>query len=763
MPRLAFLPPTEKRNFDSPPVLTKEQRPAYFVVTEDIRKTLSGLRTVTNKVGFLLQLGYFKHSGKFFVPASYRSRDINYVKRLLNITEDIDLDDYPPARMVQHRSRILALMDWTSFDKSNAILLAERVQLLTQQQLKTEQVFTAAVDFCWKHRIEIPSYHHLSVVITDSFNIVESELLSNLRAALQPHQAFALDELISTSLDQVKPLLEEMRPLSQSLRALEIQRNVMVSKTFGNYFHQFRPVLEKLDLQDQATEYYATWVHKAKLAQLQQFPNPHKRYLHLLAYLKHQHFDRQDVLMDIFQKSVTAATNHANRQLIIRERKMQSVRREAIQSINISHKSSRHLLAEIKHVIQDTDLYPSEQVVKIEQLFTDHESLNDEPAARKLQHYEKVLDEHADGEEYYLALEGRSLSLQRRVASVLKAMEFDTDSSIEPLLTAVIHFQASDGNIGHSPPLEFLREKERHLVGDGDSIRTSLYKILLFKSVAEAVKAGKLNLRYSYRYRAIQDYLIPAQRWQADRDRLLTLAGLDKFANGTAYLAELKATLDDTYQSVNQQFHEGGNTHLSVEDSGYTSVRTPATEYSEKGYIGSLLTERGLMPVLQVLRDINNTGNFVDCFKHLSPKHHKLKPTAEIVLAGIMGMGCNIGIDKLSQISVGINESTLKSTVNWCFSLKNIQAANNVIIGLIDKLALSRAFQKYPHQLHTSSDGRKVGTAVDSLHASYSFKYFGKDKGVTMYTFIDERHALFHSTVISASDREAAYVIDGLM
>jgi hypothetical protein len=71
------------------------------------------------------------------------------------------------------------------------------------------------------------------------------------------------------------------------------------------------------------------------------------------------------------------------------------------------------------------------------------------------------------------------------------------------------------------------------------------------------------------------------------------------------------------------------------------------------------------MPVLQVLRDINNTGDFVNCFKHLSPKHHKLKPTAEIVLAEILGMGCNIGIDKLSQISVGINESTLKNTVNW--------------------------------------------------------------------------------------------------
>jgi TnpA family transposase len=52
---------------------------------------------------------------------------------------------------------------------------------------------------------------------------------------------------------------------------------------------------------------------------------------------------------------------------------------------------------------------------------------------------------------------------------------------------------------------------------------------------------------------------------------------------------------------------------------------------------------------------------------------------------------------------------------------------------------------------------------VDSLHANYSFKYFGRDKGVTMYTFIDERQSLFYSTVFSSSDREAAYVIDGLM
>lgn len=64
---------------------------------------------------------------------------------------------------------------------------------------------------------------------------------------------------------------------------------------------------------------------------------------------------------------------------------------------------------------------------------------------------------------------------------------------------------------------------------------------------------------------------------------------------------------------------------------------------------------------------------------------------------------------------------------------------------------------------HTSSDGQKYILNADSVTGNYSYKYFGSDKGISIYTFIDERHLLFYSTVISASEREAGYVIDGLM
>jgi TnpA family transposase len=763
MTRLAFLSPSEKRQFDFPPVFDKEQRPAYFIVSDEIRRTLSNLQTVTHKIGFLLQLGYFKSAGKFYVPSMFRSKDIKYVKQLLSITVDPDFDNYDPSRVVRHRARILHLLEWQPFNKSSATLVAEHVQMLAQQQLKPEQVFIAAVDFCWKHRIEIPTYHQLSTVITDSFNIVESTLLSDLESTLQASERTGLDELMANTDDHWRPLISEIKQVNQSLRAQDIQQNVEACQVLEGYFTQFLSVFDALELGDQATEYYATWVKKAKLSQLKQFPNPQKRYLHLLAFIKHQYFVRQDVLLDIFLKSVRTATNAVNKQLDRSDQKMRPERQKAIQTINKSHKNARHLLDEITRIVRSMDQSASEKIEKIERLLGDHENLQNELETSKLQHYEQILDQHTDGQRYYHALESQSLRLQRKVSSVLKNLVFNSESSDENLLSAVTHFQVTDGHIGQSPPMGFLPERERDLVAGNEHFRTSLYKILLFQSVADAVRAGKLNLQYSYRYRAIQDYLIPTVRWQKERDHLLMLAGIEPFADGTACLADLKTTLDNTYQWVNQRYHDGDNTYLTIDAAGHAKVRTPATPFSDDEYVGTLLTENGIVPVLQILQNVNHATEFIRCFKHLSPKYHKLKPTTETVLAGILGKGCNIGIDKLSQISVGINENTLKNTVNWCFSLLNIQAANRVIISLIDKLALSNAFRKYPDQLHTSSDGRKVNVGVDSLHASYSFKYFGKDKGVTMYTFIDERHALFHSTVISASDREAAYVIDGLM
>lgn len=220
--------------------------------------------------------------------------------------------------------------------------------------------------------------------------------------------------------------------------------------------------------------------------------------------------------------------------------------------------------------------------------------------------------------------------------------------------------------------------------------------------------------------------------------------------------------LNEKYKVVNTRYLEGRNPYLSVDDTGHIKVITPALEEKETKFISSLLEEVAYVPIFQVLIKINDITKFSTCLKHHNIKYIKSNPSSEVFHAGIIGLGCNIGISKMAQISKGINENTLLNTVNWYFNLKNLTAANKRIIDFINKLTLPNVFIADLSSLHSSSDGSKLAVGIESLLAGYSFKYFGKDKGVSVYTFIDERQVLFHSLIMSSSEREAAYVIDGL-
>jgi TnpA family transposase len=101
----------------------------------------------------------------------------------------------------------------------------------------------------------------------------------------------------------------------------------------------------------------------------------------------------------------------------------------------------------------------------------------------------------------------------------------------------------------------------------------------------------------------------------------------------------------------------------------------------------------------------------VDELQHPQQRYHHDKPSEATIYAGMIGIGCTIGLRGMMRISRGVTEAEL----------------------------------------------------VDSLNANYSFKYFGKDQGVAAYTFRDERDLLWFSTVFSSAERESAYVIDGLM
>ncbi len=767
MPKLAILSTPEQRRFDSPTKFNVHGRLLYFSLNKAELDLVKALHKPTNKVGFTLQLGYFKAYGKFFGVEQFHQKDIEYVTKILNFSkEDIHLSSYKKKIPTDHRKQILTLLGWQPFNQTQQQKTIDHLQWLIQKQLSPKHVLLSAIEFFWQNKIEIPSYHALSTFITDAYNHFEQELMNILESKLTQDHREKLDQWAEpdNKKSMQRPLITLVKQVNQSLKASDIQENVETFKIFRDHFYAFQPIINELKLSDQATEYFATWVQKSKAFQLSQFNNKNKLYMYLLCYIKHNFYYRQDTLIDILLRSVRAVNNAANKKFQQLERENRAKHNRAIKKLSKTSKDSRELIEEITGIIKSPVLSEAGKLLKIETSLNHYHAEHDEAEKQRLMELEKTLHESSNNQVFFNALEALSFKLQRKVSSIVKVLEPNLENSSLPLVEAILHFKKCDGEITHNPPLDFLTttEKEEVYTSEG-KFRVSLYKILLFSHMETSIKSGSLNFVYSYRYRAIHEYLIDEHTWKIKKQALLTTAGLSEFDDLNTVTNKLKEQLEDKYQTVNTRYLTDENSYLTFDKNEKVKVSTPKTNSDDTEFIPSLLSQSGFIPILQVLSDINNVTQFASSFKHFSHKHKKMRPDPKIIFAGILGKGCNIGIGRISSISIGISDDTLKNTVNWCFSLKNIQRANEKVISFINKLFLANVFRHDLNQLHTSSDGRKVNVAADSLLASYSFKYFGKEKGVSIYTFLDERHLLFYSTVISSSEREAAYVIDGLL
>ena len=100
------------------------------------------------------------------------------------------------------------------------------------------------------------------------------------------------------------------------------------------------------------------------------------------------------------------------------------------------------------------------------------------------------------------------------------------------------------------------------------------------------------------------------------------------------------------------------------------------------------------MPLPEILSTVNAHTDFLQEFQHWQQQYAKGRIDDRILYAGIIGLGCAIGIPKMSRILKLINESALQRAVNWYFSLENIRSANDCVVRFMDRMELPNIYRK---------------------------------------------------------------------
>jgi TnpA family transposase len=760
-----------KSLLDNPPRFTDDERISYFTLSETQRELVDRLDTDANKIGFTVQLGYFRSSQRFYDTKNWYDFDINFIEKQFNIKPNQVKLQYADRSKIRHRKIILDSLGTMGFKDANTIFETD-LKRLARGTTDPESLIKEMTLIARNSKYELPASYEFAKRINETIVTTENNFISafnrqfesiNTKEITQKFNRFIEPITRKDGSESTRPKLTQYKKISQNYKPRKLAEALDDFLLFKHLFNVVNPILQSLELSVSIIQHFAIWIIKAKTFQIKQ-RSEHKIQFYLACFVYHYYHLRQDALITSMVKGVTEHLNSIKREQKNINSEAQQIYGQLTQALQVSRETLKKHINQVEQIAEHKQKSSDEKINQILSILQHLKELEENKSSEtKINELIGQANDIKDSIDEYVLLDKYAVKIQNRASKIIPHIEFNDQSSNPQLLDAVRYYQQKNGKISPTAPTSFLTEEEvDKLYNEDNHFQISLYKALLITKTVEAIKSGVINLKHSYKYLTLQKYLIPKNDWDSHKATYLKEAKLEDFIDIKKLLISLCSRLGFHYRNTNDHIISGENHFVRFDKKGKAIVRTPGVPKLNNEKMADLFKDAKYISILDILNQVNQSESFTKCFKHHSVAAPKVKPINEVFYAALIGIGCNIGIHKFAVTAKGISLNKIENVTNWYINKEGLYKANHQIIQAIDKLSLPNILLGSNNIKHGSSDGMQTEITRDSLNSNQSYKYSGLAKGVSIYSFIDNRCVLFYSTVISPEEREAAYVIDGL-
>jgi|GEM_PF-2060122 len=438
---------TQRREFDKPPKFFYPQRRIMFSLPQWAETEVSFITSPTNRIGFILQMGYFKASGRFFKLETFSKEDFWFALRVFKIS-GIDYnsfkENYHKVDMFRHRRILLDNFGISQFDAIQKEKLYQEAVRLLKKQSNTRAVFYSLTWFLRSNQIEIPAYFTIANVLTQAIRKRDIQLMEIIRQNLSPQLQEIFEKMLSINEEsnEKRYLLTQLRKSHEQMKPNAIRANMKEYKSLKEYYRQVKPLLPLLDISDEMIHYYAQFVLRSQVFQVTRREN---KYLMIVCFIVYQYRFLGDLLIDTFLRATQQFENAAKR-----------ASKEAIYQNHLDNQSTLEELFELNEQM-------IEELNNLEKITLDFAKTNQEKVVYwvkwvnsemflKFKNNKNTINKLRKGdyikkdEAYYQILEEKSRVLQYRVSDILRHLDFDCIN--ENLKTALEDFKQKDGNVG---------------------------------------------------------------------------------------------------------------------------------------------------------------------------------------------------------------------------------------------------------------------------------------------------------------------------
>jgi TnpA family transposase len=286
------------------------------------------------------------------------------------------------------------------------------------------------------------------------------------------------------------------------------------------------------------------------------------------------------------------------------------------------------------------------------------------------------------------------------------------------------------------------------------------WECALLTAIRDEIRTGNVAAQSSKRFSRFDNFFITVGQWRAQRDAFFQRAGLPiKPEDVPAYLTARLNNAFDTFLSSLPN-----NAYATVDEKGWVLSTDSANKLDKDAAQQLEILENWLADNLrhiklpELLIEVDNELHFTQSFLPSIYQADREPEAICHILATIMAYGCNIGPFTMARLIENVTYHQIKRIADWQLSKEAQRQALAQLVNAISSLDVTR---HWGEGKTSSSDGQRFRYKQKVPQQTWSPRF--QDYALEFYSFVADNYAPFYSIPIECTDRDAAYVLDGLL
>ena len=376
------------------------------------------------------------------------------------------------------------------------------------------------------------------------------------------------------------------------------------------------------------------------------------------------------------------------------------------------------------------------------------------------------------GDPFHERLVATYPQLRRFLPRLIEALDLEGIASARPVLEAchaLGDWLAGKPRTTRRPagevPLEVITPSWQPHVHDRDTgtVDRAGYTCCVLDQFRTRLRRRDIYAPGSTRWGDPRAELLTPQTWADQRETLCDDLALEP--EPATVIGQLSAALDAAWRRTATGYTANPDLRIEHRKGRDEIVLTPLDADPEPA---SLVTLRGkverLLPEVEIADlplEVHGWTGFPGEYTHLAGAETREPGLPETLSALLVSEACNVGLTPVAEETY---PPLSRARLNWVahnyLRSATHAAANARLAGYHTPLPLAQAWGGGEM---ASADGMRFVIPAATIHAAHNPRYFGRQRGSTLYSWMADTYTVFAQKLIPGTQRDSLYVLDGLI